>query len=615
MGALGAIPAGRGGFISRMPPPLLATGRAVLLSSLLGGLLLGCGGEALDSADPAADALDARAQEAVSDERRPAPAPAGAVGLALEVENGVGRPLRVRAGGTFYINQIDLRAVVKATTDEGLRTLRTTSDFAGLGWGGVRQVDQESIGAPGPYTRRRFYRDAAWMDVPSTFSVEPVDAQGRLTGQPVVVSAGSEYRRRTGRDDFFIRRFRAIQTTFGCATPTDCSASTDYEQEALVELRNAYDHAKAQTLTFRPTTRALRLRWSLRPAAPYVIPVEQVQNPRYAYGFSMDVVPLTPPRPDGTYAPGSEITFQLTLRDGAGQRLHPAGSLPTYSEVVFAGNEAGIQYYRAFFDATTTYYRRKHRERMLMTQIIGPAQHIQPIRSIVGIDAFLDPAVDEQVIATPERDGVFSQFATLPFANVLFRGAFFPNEGLWDRPNTDTWQYVIPTNAAPGTYLVTVKGRRTYLGEDLPGSRTIEIQVGTPQRTQAALTTGPCNSCHSQGGELSQVLHANDNRAACAGCHAPLAFELEGPIFVRTHFIHSRSNRFDAPLAQCASCHLTQESIQRTSKAACLSCHKSYPDSHVEQFGPIESMYVGGGPESFQQCTGACHNQHPGSGL
>jgi hypothetical protein len=591
-------------------------GRAALLSSLLGGLLLGCGGEALT--DASAGALDARAQEVVSDERRPAPAPAGAVGLALEVNNGEGQPLRVRAGGTFYINQIDLRAAVSTFTDEGLRKLRATSDFAGLGWGGVRQVDQESqesIGAPGSYTRRRFYRGAAWMDVPSTFTVEPVDAQGRLTGQPVVVRAGSEYRRRTERDDFFIRRFRAIQTAFGCSTRTDCSTSKSYEEEALVELRNAYDHAKAHTFTFQPTTRALRLRWSLRPAAPYVIPVEQVQNPPYAYGFSMDVVPLTPPRPDGTYAPGSEITFQLTLRDGAGQRLHPAGSLPTYREVALAGNEAGIQYYRAFFDVTTTYYRRKHRERMLMTQIIGPAQHIQPIRTIVDLNAFLDPAVDEQVIALPERDGVFSQFATLPFANVLFRGAFYPSEGLWDRPNTDTWKYVIPTNAAPGTYLVTVKGRRTYLGEDIPGSRTIEIQVGTPQRTQATLTTGPCNSCHSQGGELSQVLHANDNRAACAGCHAPLSFELEGPIFVRTHFIHSRSNRFDAPLAQCSSCHLTKESIQRTSKAACLSCHKSYPDSHVAQFGPIESMYVGSDDEPFLQCTGACHNQHPGSGL
>src|SRR5690606_25316252 len=101
-----------------------------------------------------------------------------AVGLALEVEDGEGVPLRVRAGQAFYINQIDLRAVVAATRDEGVNGLRTAGDFAGLGWGGVRLADQEFELLPGPegFKRRRFYRDAAWMDVPSFFSVEPVDA-------------------------------------------------------------------------------------------------------------------------------------------------------------------------------------------------------------------------------------------------------------------------------------------------------------------------------------------------------------------------------------------------------------------------------------------------------
>lgn len=615
MGGLGAPPASRDGSVSRTPH-VLATGRLALLSSLT-VLLLACGGPDLaDEAAPdpgEAASLDAQAQELSGDtERRPGSTKP--VALALEVENGVGRPVRVRAGGTFYINQIDLRAFVRSTRDEGLKNLRTDSDFAGLGWGGVRQVDQESTGSAPAFTRRRFYRDAAWMDVPSFFTVEPVDSRGRLTGAPVLLNVGSEYDRRPNTDDFFVRRFRAIQTATGCATRTDCSASTAFEEEALVELRNAYDHAKSRTITFQPGTKSLRLRWSLRPFAPYEIPVEQVKNPEYAYGFKLKLEPLTPPRRDGTYAPGTEISFQLTLTDGAGKRLHPKGVLPPYNEVAPDGTESGLQYYRAFFDATTTYYRRKHRERMLMTQIVGPAQNVRPIRSIVPLEAFLDPKVDEQVVGTLERDGVYSQFATLPFSNILFGGAFV-DPSLWNVVNTDTFQFTLPANAPAGTYLVTAKGRRVYLGEDLPGSTTIEIQVGTKQRTQAKLTTGPCTSCHSQGGELGEVLHANDNRATCAGCHSPLAFELEGPIFVRTHFIHSRSSRFDAPLHQCSSCHLTKESIQRTSKAACLSCHKSYPDSHVERFGPIESMYVGGGPESFQQCTGACHNQHPGSGL
>jgi hypothetical protein len=32
-------------------------------------------------------------------------------------------------------------------------------------------------------------------------------------------------------------------------------------------------------------------------------------------------------------------------------------------------------------------------------------------------------------------------------------------------------------------------------------------------------------------------------------------------------------------------------------------------------YGAIFDMYVGGGTESFQQCSTTCHTTHPGSGL
>ncbi len=568
--------------------------------------------QALTESSAAAPSLS----EALTEAAAMRPSLEAAVGLALEVDDGTGLPLKVKAGQTFYINQIDLRASLTATRDEGVDGLRRAGDFAQLSWDGVSLADEEPIPLANPdgtFTRRRFYRNAQWMEQPSVFNVQPVDAEGLPTGRAVSLHIGKDDRRKSN-DDFFIRRLRAIQWTYDCRTATDCTGAKNFSEEALVEVRNA--RTGAIPFTLPPDTTALRLSWSLRPGADYTIPVTQVAAPTYAYGFSIDVQAVTPPRADGTYAPGTAVTFQMALRDGAGKRLHAEGSLPSYNEVVFGQNEPGLQYYRAFafIDPSTTYYRRKHRERMLMTQIIGPAQRIQPIRSIVDLDAFLGPD-DVQTIGTLERDGVYSQFQTFPPSNKLFGGAFFPETKGWDAPVSTSWTYQLPENAEPGTYLVTVKGRRVYLGEDVPASRTIEIQVGTPERTQAALTTGSCKTCHNQGGEFSQVLHGNDNRAACAGCHAPLGFELEGPIVVRAHFIHSRSDRFDAPKEQCSSCHLTQESTQRTSKAACLSCHKSYPDSHVTRFGPIESMYVGGGRESFQQCTGACHTTHPGSGF
>jgi len=537
-----------------------------------------------------------------------------AVALALEIENGAGKPLSVKKGQRFYVNQLDLRTVVDATVDEGVAALDHAGDFASLKWQGTSLADQEFVllaNSDGTFTRRRFYRNAAWMKSPNVFIVRQENAAGAPLGPPIVLNAGQDSQRKES-DDFFVRRYRAIQWTYDCVSSSNCNGASKYQEEALVELRNTRSPEK--TFTIHPAATQLRVQWSLKPQTPYVIPVTQIETPQYAYGFSIDLDALTPPRTDGTYAPGTDIQWRITLRDGAGQRLHPEGSLPTYNEVIFGANPAGIQYYRAFFDPTTTYYRRKHQERMLMSQIIGPAQDIKPIRTIAELSQFVGGG-DVQTTATFARDNVFAQFRLFPTSNDLFGGAFDPTRAGWARTPPDNWIYSIPADARPGTYIVTVKGRRVYLGQDIPYTRNVEIQVGSPVRTTATLSTGPCTSCHSKGGELSKVLHANDNRAACASCHVPLAFELEGPIAVRTHFIHSRSNRFDSPLDNCKSCHLDNQGIQRTSKAACLSCHKSYPQSHVAQFGPIESMYVGGGRESFDQCTSSCHTNHPRSGL
>ena len=187
-----------------------------------------------------------------------------------------------------------------------------------------------------------------------------------------------------------------------------------------------------------------------------------------------------------------------------------------------------------------------------------------------------------------------------------------------DGPVSDTVQLTLPLDAKPGTYKITMKARRSYLGEELPRSAVLDIQVGTAQKTTKPLSTGHCTECHAGSSDLTRVSHgiAVDQRSTCTTCHAPLPFEPEGPVYVRTHFIHSRTDRLSAPLTECKTCHLDRAGIQRTSKSACLSCHRSYPDSHVQQFGPIVDMYIGGTlSDSFTQCTGACHTNHPRSGL
>jgi hypothetical protein len=537
------------------------------------------------------------------------------IGLAFEIENGVGKPVDVRAGQTFFIDQIDIRAFQDTTVDEGISAISRTGDFSRLQWKGLQQEDQsplDSQNADGTYTQRRFFRDATWMESESLFAVEQVDSRGIPLGLPLVLSTGKGDKRGPS-DSFWVRRFRGIQWIYDCATTTTCPGATSFQEEALVELRNSMH--PDQTFRIHPQAAALKVVWSANPERPYTIPLTQVPHPEWDYGFKIDVDALTPPQKDGTYAPGTDIELQVTLRDGAGKRLHEAGSLPKYPEAAPDASPSGITYYRAFYDATTTYYRRKHRERNFISTFEGPAQLIQQSRSLIPTENFL-VGPDVQTIATPATDGYYAFMRIFPTATTTFGGGFDPTHAAWANDVPDTWTYHVPDDAPAGTYLVATKARRVYLGQDIPYTSVINVQVGTPMPTTTPVPTGNCGNCHKADSSLSVVNHANARLDSCTGCHVPLGFELEGPIYVRTHFLHSRSRRFEAPLAECKTCHFAESSIQRTSKSACLSCHKSYPDSHVEKFGPIDNMYVGGDfDSSFPQCTSECHTTHPDSGF
>ena len=531
------------------------------------------------------------------------------IGIALEIDQGAGVPLKVRAGQRVYINQLDMRASIGASTDEGVAGLDSQGDFAALDWDDVELEEESFVGQANPdgsFTRRRFYRGAEWMEEPSWFLIEQVDAAGHATTYPLIVGTGLE-ELRLPIDSFFIRRLRAIQWTNDCVSSTSCAGASAFSEEALIELRSA--NGPNPNFVMQPSTVALRVTWTQKPGSPYTIPVQQVATPQWDYGFDMSLTAVTPPGPNGAYATGQAVTFQFTLTDGAGTPLHQPGSMPSYNDVALGVDQSGIQYWN-LAEPVTTYYRRKHYERQLMLAVMGPIQNNKPIYSVANIFQQIDFTTGVVTAGTQTNDGIYAAVTGIPSFLAVLGGPAF-----WDFPSTDTWTFTIPPDSAPGTYYAVLKGRRRYLGEETPKSTVLAIQVGTATPTTASLKTGKCDSCHTKGGDFDRTLHGLDNRAACTACHAPLDFELEGPVYVRSHFIHSRSKRFDAPLTKCKSCHFEKASIQRTSKSACLSCHTSYPADHVASFGPIEHMYVGGGPESFQACATACHKNHPGSGF
>lgn len=543
------------------------------------------------------------------------------IGLAIDIEDGVGQPISVREHQTFYVNQIDMRAHLETTVDDGVAALSHTGDFAHLDWTGTQQVDESfenQANADGTFTRRRFYREAAWMNTPSAYYIEQLDERGNLRGIPVVVADGPVDARTGGpTDTWFARRLRGIQWANNCLSKTDCTTASDFTEEALVELR--YSNGPMPTFRFDPQTTQLRVVWTANPFHPYTIPVTQVKHPEWDYGFNISLKVLTPADADGTYHAGETVQVEYDLTDGAGKSLAPDGNLPTFADYQNGTDAPGIDYWNEA-EPHMTYYRRKHREHQFLGSVLGPMQNVGVLHENFDfIGAIFDSPDDSLEIASPDRDGFYAAASLIPNGFVLL--------GI-DPANTpigNTYQFTLPDDAGSGTYKIAVKARRTYLGQDIPRAAVLSIQVGTTEKTAMTLDTSGCEHCHTGANSLQYMSHGftAEQRDVCTTCHLPLFFEPEGPVYVRVHFIHSRSGRLGVSPEQCSLCHLSNQSIQRTSMSACLSCHKSWPASHTAKFGPISDMYIGTSLNGsagvvdvpFQQCTTQCHRTHPNSGL
>src|SRR5213078_1876378 len=96
---------------------------------------------------------DGAVLEPVSSGAFPAPGPTTAntpIGIALDLEDGVAVPLKIRSAQRFYVQQIDLRAHVDRAIDEGVAGLARLGDFAALDWAGTRFVDESFVSTPNP---------------------------------------------------------------------------------------------------------------------------------------------------------------------------------------------------------------------------------------------------------------------------------------------------------------------------------------------------------------------------------------------------------------------------------------------------------------------------------
>lgn len=487
----------------------------------------------------------------------PAVAAAGSpVGLSLRIEEGVSEQVEIIGSSPRYIDELDIVATAVTADDQGIDPVIDGGDLSNLNWSGVTYDDEEWRPAgdgSGTFTRQRFYRDAAWMEEPSVMFIFQRNEYGQYLHKPPIVVYAGQDDLWSGFDGGFIRRFSARQVTTGCTAIGDCSAATEHTAQALVQLRQSQFTALAAR-HISPQTASLEILWTQDLLHLRSIPIERTAtaDADYDYGFSTGIEVLTPPANGDYYMPGDAITFKMHFLDGEGYPLHD-GALPTYSDFLTASTGSGLRYFDLFLNPTL-YYALKHREGNLLMSMGGPAQALQVTDNTVPLTDFFLPQTQSAFSA---EQGFSAVVTSIPPFAVIFGG--LADASLWDLPVSDEVTLTVPTDALPGTYVVTLKARRDYAGEATNTGSVIRIQVGTQEETAWTPTTTGCQSCHSGAAALGNILHGIGDRESClSGCHVALGNEPDNALDYRVHFVHSRSDRYPADPDDCTTCHVEE---------------------------------------------------------
>src|SRR2546428_13710053 len=135
-------------------------------------------------------------------------------------------------------------------------------------------------------------------------------------------------------DDFCVRRFAVRQIATGCRKVGDCTGARFVSQQLLQVRHNR--NAGNRTVLFPPETAGLQLEWNQNRSSHYTVAVKHAspQSMPYGYGFHVELSVVSAPKNGRLYMPGEAEKLQLTFLGGKGNRLHPAGSLPTYGQFI-----------------------------------------------------------------------------------------------------------------------------------------------------------------------------------------------------------------------------------------------------------------------------------------
>jgi hypothetical protein len=296
-------------------------------------------------------------------------------------------------------------------------------------------------------------------------------------------------------------------------------------------------------------TGALELIWSADDSRRFTIPVS-FDEADVGYGFEGSIA-LSPPKNLRYYVGGESFTASVALTDGSGNPLHPSDQLPTFAQFL-AGEANGIQYYDISEEipAANGFFNEARLNIMELT-VAGPKQFIK--------QNYVDGEEPAEYFAHEH------QFPNI--GQVVFGG--FRDPQVWQSPVSTEVEVTLPADARQGTYLVTLKAQRHFMGEPSYRLFDIEFQVGGPERTSYTNASGNCSVCHLGDTQLSRLRHGGKDPQACIVCHSPRF----GVVAEHLHVIHFLSPLYVMPRKDCSLCHLTPASNTRASVAVCGSCH------------------------------------------
>jgi hypothetical protein len=491
---------------------------------------------------------------------------AAPVGLGIYIADGVysealdpnlpGQLRVVDDGRGRYISELDVVQDAPTSDALGLAPVQAAGAFAQLDWTGVHQVPCHPDGAMEDwrleidgvhYMRSWCYKGAAWMNDTSTVAISQRSSSGAEVGEPIydVVSntAGA----------FWEKRFVARVVAHSCTAVGDCAGAT-VRAEALLQLRgNLHPLLDARSINRSATSFDVWFARCDRWVKLATVPVGHDAPASVGYGLKTQLVRETPYPTRGFFVPGEQVTLRATFTDGAGNRLHPAGQLPSYGAALFGDPAANGLRYLTFTDDPVLYWAHKNTQSDMTFTVAGPLQRMSTIGStpITLADAFL-PQIPT---ATAAVDGWSGAVQIFPPTYLVFPCLFSLATGTpapeCFQPVSDAFVVTVPADAQPGTWLATLKARRVWEGEPVQAAASVKFQVGQAVQTSYVPHMSGCASCHAGQSSLALVGHGFDvgdrERPECLSCHTSgyvAWFEPDAGFDKRMSFIHLLSARF-----------------------------------------------------------------------